>query len=204
MILMNKLVQVDGKVKMDTKYPAGFMDVITINRTDQNFRLLYDVKGRFTLLKISPEAAQYKLCKVVKTALGRGGVANIVTHDGRTIRFPDPEIKVGDTVKIDLARDCKKTIVEFYKFQIDALVMVVQGRNRGRVGRIRKIEKHPGAYNIAHVVDDKEHVFATRLNNVFVIGSNKSQVKLPAGNGVKLTVLEERKQKENRQKNRRY
>merc|ERR1712083_199432 len=44
MILMNRLIKVDGKVRLNPKYPTGFMDVITIHRTEQYFRLLYDAK----------------------------------------------------------------------------------------------------------------------------------------------------------------
>ena len=40
------LLQVDGKVRTDPKFPAGFMDVIQIEKTGENFRLIYDVKGR--------------------------------------------------------------------------------------------------------------------------------------------------------------
>lgn len=40
------------------------------------------------------EEAAYKLLKVVKQQFGKGGVPYIATHDGRTIRYPDPDIKV--------------------------------------------------------------------------------------------------------------
>lgn len=33
-------------------------DVISINKTGEHFRLLYDVKGRFTVHRISPEEAK--------------------------------------------------------------------------------------------------------------------------------------------------
>jgi len=193
MILMNKLIKVDGKVRLNPKYPAGFMDVITIDRTEKYFRLLYDVKGRFSLVKIKKEQSNFKLCKVVKTALGRGGIPYIVTHDGRTLRFPNPEIRVGDSIKLDLNHGTKKPIMEFYKFDIDVLVMVVQGRNRGRVGNIRKIERHLGAYNLAHIVDARGNIFATRENNVFVIGRNKPEVVLSSDEGVKISILEQQK-----------
>ncbi|KAF9992722.1 40S ribosomal protein S4, partial [Entomortierella chlamydospora] len=48
-ILMQRLVKVDGKVRTDTTFPAGFMDAITIEKTGENFRLVYDTKGRFTV-----------------------------------------------------------------------------------------------------------------------------------------------------------
>ena len=34
-----------------------FVDVISIEKTGENFRLVYDVKGRFTIHRISPEEA---------------------------------------------------------------------------------------------------------------------------------------------------
>ena len=42
------------------------------------------------------------LFAVKRALIGRGGVPYLVTHDGRTIRYPDPDIKVNDTVKYDL------------------------------------------------------------------------------------------------------
>merc|ERR1719214_425151 len=39
-ILMQRLVKVDGKVRTQQGYPAGFMDVLTLEKTDENFRLL--------------------------------------------------------------------------------------------------------------------------------------------------------------------
>ena len=62
---------------------------------DEQFRVVYDSKGRFVVHRISKEEAAYKLCKVRRLAFGKGGIPHIGTHDGRTIRYPDPEIKVG-------------------------------------------------------------------------------------------------------------
>merc|ERR1711928_87859 len=62
-IVMQRLIKVDGKVRTDPNYPAGFMDVITIDKTGEFFRLVYDVKGRFAIHRITAEEAQYKLCK---------------------------------------------------------------------------------------------------------------------------------------------
>ncbi len=57
-IVMKRLVKVDGKVRSDINYPAGFQDVVNIEKTNENFRLLYDVKGRFVLHRITPEEAR--------------------------------------------------------------------------------------------------------------------------------------------------
>lgn len=48
--------------------------------------------------------------------------------------------------------------------------MITGGHNVGRVGVIVSRERHPGSFDIVHVKDTLGHTFATRLNNVFVIG----------------------------------
>lgn len=78
-IVMQRLVKVDGKVRTDPTYPAGYMDgeqlrkgttqylanlrvtVITIEKTGENFRLVYDTKGRYAIHRITGEEAAYKL-----------------------------------------------------------------------------------------------------------------------------------------------
>ena len=83
-ILMQRLVKVDGKVRTDSTYPSGFMDVITIDKTGENFRLVYDTKGRFTVHRITGEEASYKLGKVKRVQLGKKAIPFLVTHDART------------------------------------------------------------------------------------------------------------------------
>lgn len=81
---MQRLIKVDGKVRTDPTYPAGFMDVISIEKTGEHFRLVYDTKGRFTVHRITAEEAKYKLGKVKRVQLGKSGIPYLVTHDART------------------------------------------------------------------------------------------------------------------------
>ncbi|KAJ1555901.1 40S ribosomal protein S4 [Cladochytrium tenue] len=189
-IVMQRLIKVDGKVRTDITFPAGFMDVISIERTGENFRLVYDTKGRFTIHRISNEEAKYKLGKVKHVKVGQKGIPFAVTHDGRTIRYPDPLIKVNDTVKIDIETG---KVTEFIKFETGNLAYITGGRNMGRVGVITHRERHHGGFDIVHIKDALGHAFATRLTNVFVIGhGDKPWISLPKGKGVKLTISEER------------
>lgn len=166
------------------------VDVISIEKTGEHFRLVYDVKGRFTIHRITDEEAKFKLCKVRKVQLGAKGIPYVVTHDGRTIRYPDPLIKANDTVKVDLETG---KIVDFVKFDTGNMCAITGGRNMGRMGVIVHRERHLGGFDIVHVKDALDHTFATRLSNVFVIGKgNKAWVSLPKQKGVKLTILEER------------
>merc|ERR1712032_867659 len=74
LIAAQRLITVDNKVRTDTRFPIGFMDVVSIPKTGENFRFLYDAK--------------FKLCKVKDVAMGKNAIPYLVTHDGRTIRYP--------------------------------------------------------------------------------------------------------------------
>jgi len=193
MIVMQRLIKVDGKVRTDMFYPSGFMDVIQIDKTKENFRLLYDTKSRFVLHKIAKEEAAYKLCRVKKVFRGLKAVPYAVTHDGRTIRYPDPEVKPNDTVRVNLETG---KIMDFIKFEAGNTVMIGGGNNMGRIGHITHRERHPGSFEIIHIKDSAGHTFATRLQNVFVIGKGSSPwISMPKGNGIKLTINEDRNAK---------
>jgi len=190
MILLQRFVKVDGKVRTDYGFPAGFMDVVSIEKTNEHFRLLFDTKGRYILQRVIPAEAKFKLLKVRKVFTGENGVPFLSTHDGRTIRYPDPAIQANDSVKFDLEAN---KIVDFAKFDSGNLVMITGGHNLGRVGVIVSREKHPGSFDIIHIKDALGQQFATRSTNVFVIGKGtKSLVSLPAKKGIKRSILEER------------
>jgi small subunit ribosomal protein S4e len=189
LILMQRLIQVDAKVRTDVNFPTGYQDVITIEKTGEHFRMLLDTKGRFTPKKINNDEAAFKLCRVRKVGRGNKGVPFIVTHDGRTIRYPDPNVKPNDTVKIDLS---KNQDIDYVHFDIGNIAMCTGGKNIGRIGLIVSREKHPGSFDIIHLKDAAGRDYATRMGNVFVIGKgNKPWISLPKGGGVKLTIQQE-------------
>lgn len=102
---------------------------------------------------------QYKLCKVKRVQTGPKGIPFLVTHDGRTIRYPDPIIKVNDTIQLEIATS---KILDFIKFDSGNLCMITGGRNLGRVGTVVNRERHPGSFDIVHIKDAQGHTFATR------------------------------------------
>jgi small subunit ribosomal protein S4e len=108
--------------------------------------------------------------------------------DEYRIRYPDPVIKVNDTVKIDLATG---KISDFIKFDTGTIAMVTGGRNMGRVGVVTHRERHDGGFNIVHIKDAIDNSFATRESNVFIIGQEKPWISLPKGKGVKVSLLDQ-------------
>merc|ERR1712178_379236 len=130
-----------------------------------------------------------KLCKVKKRTMGPNKIPYIVTHDARTIRFPDPNIHVFDTVKIDLTSG---NVLETLKLEVGKNVLVTGGANRGRVGTIVNRTRLQGAFDMINIRDANGNSFNTRIDNCFVIGEkDKSSITLPRGAGLKQTIIEQ-------------
>ena len=120
--------------------------------------------------------------------MGPKGIPYVVTHDGRTIRFPDPKIKRNDTIKLNLKTN---EITNVYKFAVGQSCMVTKGNNIGRCGNVIRVEKHEGSYEIIHIRDENKTEFSTRLTNVFITGNATHEVGLLKRHN-KLTILQER------------
>ncbi|CAJ0950377.1 unnamed protein product [Ranitomeya imitator] len=48
-ISMQRFIKIDGNVRTDIKYPAEYMDVISIEKTGEHFHLVFDTKERFAV-----------------------------------------------------------------------------------------------------------------------------------------------------------
>lgn len=190
MILMNRDIKVDGKARTEPNYPTGLMDVVSIEKTNEHFRMLLDTKGRYCPVKIDANEASFKLGKVVRVGVGAKGVPYIVTHDARTIRYPDPDIAVHDVVQIDLATNKVKSHI---RLETGNICIVTAGHNIGRVGLIKERERHPGGADMAHIEGVDGAHFATRLSNIFMLGKGKrSLVQLHKSKGVKADIFTDR------------
>ena len=141
LILMQRLIKIDGKVRTDRTFPVGFQDVVTIEKTNEVYRILYDAHGRFVANKISADEGQYKICKVRRVQIGSKQIPYAYLSDGRTVRYANPEIRKGDSVKLNIATG---KVDEIYKFEVGAPCCVTGGRNIGRIGVIESIKVVPG------------------------------------------------------------
>jgi len=197
-ICMLRLVKVDGRVRTDPNFPCGFNDVISLDKTDEHFRMMFDVKGRYVLQRLNDkkfaDESSFKLCRVNKLALGAKGIPYVSTHDGRTIRYPDPLVRVHDVIKVDLATGKMTDIITF---ETGTMAVVTKGKNNGRIGVITSRDKHPGGFDIINVRDTKGRNFATRIMNIFCIGKKdeSAMISIPKARGIKENILDERKKR---------
>lgn len=195
MIMGKRIIKVDGKIRTDRKFPIGLMDVVHITASNETFRMVSDSKGRLKPVRIEPAEANYKPLRVEKI---RGGVGSTtrtaLTHDGRNVSNVEKDVCHMDTLIYDLNdKEVKKVI----KFRKGCCVMASSGHNRGRVGILTQIKKHPGAVDLVDVQDASGNVFSTKLDYVFAIGDDMDSISvtLPKGDGLKITNIEDREQR---------
>src|SRR3989344_5576822 len=102
MILTNKSILVDKKIRKDYKFPIGLMDVVEIPKLNEYYRVLYDTNGRLKLVKIDKKESNLKLLRIVKKSAVKKGKIQLTFHDGRNLVLDKFEGNVGDSALFDI------------------------------------------------------------------------------------------------------
>ncbi len=172
-ILANRVVKVDGRVITDIKFPIGFMDVITIETTGQNYRALYDVSGKLRIVEIPEDHAGWKLVRIDNKTAVRGGKIQLNLHDGRNIVLDENKYKTNDVLKIKVP---SQEILAHYPLAKGSVAMIIGGKHRGKVLHVKEYVVVRGPQE--NIVRFEEGVETTR-SNVFVLGIGKPEVVIP-------------------------
>jgi small subunit ribosomal protein S4e len=179
--------KVDGRVRKDYKFPIGLMDVLEIIDTEEVFRMIPVPVKFMSLIPISKEEARYKLCRIENKTTVKGGHIQLNLHDGRNIlvRVENPTEPVEDvystmgTLKITIP---SQEIVDYYPLEEGSLVIVIGGRNVGRVAKLIKVSEGMRAYRRLVTLEDmKGNTFYTTLDKIMIIGKDKPEIELPEG-----------------------
>ena len=172
-IIGNREVLVDGKPLRSYKTPVGLMDVLTIPKMDESYRMVLSSKGKLTLDKVDKAEADWKLCRIENKTVVAGGKIQLNLHDGRNILLDKNEYKTGDVLKVSF--DGQK-ILESYPLAAGSSALVSRGVHAGKIAKVKDyvVVKGPSA-NVVKFDDESETV----KGNVFVIGLNEPAIKLP-------------------------
>ena len=169
-ILLQGSLKIDGKIRKEHNFSAGLMDVLTLG--DVNYRILAGKRGLY-LKKIPDSEARIKLLRIRNKTVAKKGKIQISFHDGSNKLF-DAEDKLaksrtGDTFVFNIE---KKNVEKVIKYDKGNLGMIVEGKNVGVVGKIRKliVTKSPKPNMVT--LEGKEKI-AVPKDFVFVIGEDK-------------------------------
>ena len=171
-IIGGRGIHVDGRVVTDYKFPVGLMDVVTITKTNQSYRMLIDYKSKLQLLPIEESEKGWKLSRVDDKKVIRKGTVQLNMHDGRCILLPKDQYKTGDVLKLELP---SQKIIKALKLEKGSVALLIGGSHPGTLQTIETYQIKRGS--APNLVTFKEG-FSTVKENVFVVGEKTPEIKL--------------------------
>ncbi|MFB0567160.1 MAG: 30S ribosomal protein S4e [Candidatus Bathyarchaeia archaeon] len=189
-IISQGKIWVDGKVQKEDLFPTGLMDIISIPDMERTYRVLLSQKGLALYPFGKKEEAGFKLCRIENKTTVKGGHIQLNLHDGRNmlIRVKDashPEEDVFqtlDTLKINFSN---QEIAGHFKLSEGAPAIIIDGKNKGKFGKIAAIERRPGQKRRSALVtieDSSGNRFQTSMDYIFVIGDKEPHMSLTEAN----------------------
>ena len=181
-ILSEGHIKIDGRIRRNYKYPVGLMDVIEITTTGEFYRVVPHRQKFLWPIKIDHKEANLKLCRIENKVTVKGGHIQLNLHDGRNILIRvanpmNPEEDVYRTFDSLLIEIPDQNILNHVKLDLGTMVVVVDGRNVGRMGKIKSITPVFKRKNYLVELEDPNGVkFSTILKYVFPVGIDKPLV----------------------------
>jgi small subunit ribosomal protein S4e len=171
-IISSRGILIDGRIVTDEKFAVGFMDVVTISKIGNNYRMSLDTHGRLKLTAITPDEAKIKLVRIEDKIVLPKGKFQINLHDGRNIVLAKNQYKTGDVLKIELP---SQKILKQIPLKEGSLALLIAGSHPGSLVTVQSFEIKQGSSQ--NLVGFKEG-FATVWDHVFVVGDKTPEIKL--------------------------
>ncbi|MEN2974588.1 MAG: 30S ribosomal protein S4e [Candidatus Caldarchaeales archaeon] len=176
-------IYVDGRIVRDYKYPLGLMDVVSIPKTGENYRILPIYRRGLSPIEIPREESGIKLGRVIRKMHVSGARLQFTLHDGRNILFREASedarrINTKDTLKISVP---SQTILDHIKLEEGFYGLIVRGPKQGLYGLIAEIKRDVPYPSKATVKLSGTQIgeVSTILDYLMVIGREKPEISMP-------------------------
>lgn len=170
-------IKIDGKPRLDDKFPVGLMDVVSLPDASESYRVLPAKGGRLKLHQIKGDEIGFKLCRIIGKTILRNNVTQLRLHDGRTLVVSTGSpYKVNDVLKIKVP---SQEIMEHISFKDQLQIIITGGRSQGETGMIIGFGDEPGWKKTATVRTPSGEDIRTLTKYVFPIGTTESLISLP-------------------------
>lgn len=174
-ILNNNEVYVDGVMRKDYKFPVGLMDIVTIPKGKKQFRMIFDQRGKLTLVPISSADAEWKLRRIEKKTTLPGKKTQLNFHDGFCLIVEKDEYHSGDVLRIGFQ---DKKINEVYPRTKGTVALITGGSHIGELATIDEVEIIASSKSNLALMKGANS-FTTLEEYVFPVGKTKPVITLP-------------------------
>jgi small subunit ribosomal protein S4e len=129
-------VLVNGKIRRDPAYPVGIMDVVSLPKLKESYRVLYTDKGKFTVVSLVEKEQKVRAVKIKNKSLIKSGKVQLNFTDGTNTLVQKDVYKTEDTLLLSL----EKNIVEQHiPFKEGAKVYLTGGNSVGKIAILSKV-----------------------------------------------------------------
>jgi len=166
--------EVDGKTVRDKRYPVGLFDVVSFKGEKKNYRMIVNNLGQLLPKETSEKEKSKKLCKIVKKTVLRGKELQFTTNDGRNFRGIKNDVKVGDTIIVEVP---SQKVSGSLAVKEGNIAFIVGGKKVGLKGIITKVSEGTMTRRKLIAVKPSEgEEFQTREENIFVVGEKQPEL----------------------------
>lgn len=159
-MLHQKEILVDGKLVNTEKFPVGIFEIVSLPKIKKNYQIFINEKKRFDAREVKDSEIDSKSCKVIgKTSIGKGKI-QLNLFNGRNVLSEDKNIKVNDSVIIDLKSGKLK---DHLPIKAGSKVYIVGGTHLGSNGVVEKVSEHKVNVKLG------DSSFELQMKNVYVV-----------------------------------
>jgi small subunit ribosomal protein S4e len=133
-MLLNKEISVNGKVRINKKFPVKVFDVLTLKNIGKSYRLeIAGKKLKFT--EVGGKEANKKIVKIVGKVLLSKNSFQMNLEDGTNFIVKDT-FNTGSSAILNLKENKIEKILELKE---GAKVFIVSGRHSGKEGKVKEV-----------------------------------------------------------------
>ena len=169
-------ISVDKKVRKESAFPVGMMDILEIPDAGKAFRVLV-TPGGLVLKPLKGAEATVKLCRIEDKKSIKKGMFQLNLHDGRNILVKNAKpYKRLDSVLIELPG---QKILKHFRHETGASALVIGGRNKGAEGKIKKVRRRSNMLEKSTVVIQAKDKEIQTLQEYVMVGEIPSKIEKP-------------------------
>jgi small subunit ribosomal protein S4e len=169
-VLRNGDVKINGVIRKDYAFGIGLFDVVSIEKQEKFFRIVFDNKRRIKFVELKEDDFE-KISKVIFKKVTKKGI-QITTNDGRV--FIDNKAKIGDSLKIDLKENKITKVLEMKK---DMFAYVTKGKHCSEMGKITEIIDGDIKRKKLIRIEEKGKKIETISENIIIVGEKNPEIK---------------------------
>lgn len=133
-MLLNKEISVNGKVRINKKFPVRVFDIITIQKLGKSYRL--EISGKkLKFEEVSAKDSNKKIVKIIGKILISKNEFQMNLEDGSNF-IVKTKFNTGSSAVLNLKENKIEKILELAE---GAKVLVVSGKHSGKEGKVKEL-----------------------------------------------------------------